>query len=52
MIHNKQLLSEEEQAGQPWGATHQLINCFASNPHHIFSYCAPKTVAAYEKIKP
>jgi len=52
MIHNKQLLSEEEQAGQPWGATHQLINCSASNPHHILSYCAPKTVASYEKIKP
>lgn len=47
-IHNKQLLSEEEQAGQPRGADHQLINCFASNPHRIFSYCAPKTVAAYE----
>jgi hypothetical protein len=51
-IHKKQLLSEEEQAGQPWGAAHRLINCFASNLHSIFSYCAQNAVAACEKIKP
>jgi hypothetical protein len=50
-IHKKQLLSEEEQAGQRWGAAHRLINCFASNPHHTCPYCAPNTAAAYGKIK-